>query len=142
MFLGTFHHTLDDKGRLAIPARFRAELLSGLVVTRGTDRCLTVYPLAAWEVLARKLDALPIGDSHARDYRRVQFGGAEQTELDKQGRIVLSERLRNYAGLTADVAVVGVSSFIELWDQATWEALETRVETQSDELAAHLAEHL
>ena len=139
MFLGRFNHMLDDKGRLAIPARFRPDLLSGLVITRGTDRCLTVYPLATWEALAHKLDALPLGDANARNLRRAAFAAAEPAELDKQGRIVLPERLRTYANLQSNVAVVGMNTFLELWDLPTWEVVESDVEAQGDVFAAHLA---
>jgi MraZ protein len=139
MFLGRFNHTLDDKGRLAIPARFRPDLQSGLVLTRGTDRCLTVYPLSTWESLASKLDSLPLGDANARNLRRAAFAAAEPAELDKQGRIVLPERLRAYAQIQANIAVVGMNTFIELWDLGTWETLEQEVEAQGDVFAAHLA---
>ncbi len=139
MFLGRFNHTLDDKGRLAIPARFRSDLVAGLVITRGTDRCLTVYPLATFEALAAKLDALPLGDANARNLRRAAFAAAEPAELDKQGRIILPERLRAYASLGANVAIVGMNTFLELWDLSTWETLEGEVEAQGDVFAAHLA---
>jgi MraZ protein len=139
MFLGRFNHTLDEKGRLAIPARFRSELQAGLVITRGTDRCLSVYPLSTWETLAAKLDALPMGDANARNLRRAAFAAAEPAELDKQGRIILPERLRAYANLEGNVAVVGMNTFLELWDLQTWETLEGEVEAQGDVFAAHLA---
>ncbi len=139
MFLGRFNHTLDDKGRLAIPARFRSDLVAGLVITRGTDRCLTVYPLATFEALAAKLDALPLGDANARNLRRAAFAAAEPAELDKQGRIILPERLRAYASLAGNVAIVGMNTFLELWDLSTWETLEGEVEAQGDVFAAHLA---
>jgi MraZ protein len=139
MFLGRFNHTLDDKGRLAIPARFRSDLGAGLVITRGTDRCLTVYPQSTFEALAAKLDALPLGDVNARNLRRAAFAAAEPAELDKQGRIILPERLRAYASLGSNVAIVGMNTFLELWDLATWETLEGEVEAQGDVFAAHLA---
>ncbi len=139
MFLGRFNHTLDDKGRLAIPARFRSDLGAGLVITRGTDRCLTVYPLSTFEALAAKLDALPLGDANARNLRRAAFAAAEPAELDKQGRIILPERLRAYASLAGNVAIVGMNTFLELWDLSTWETLEGEVEAQGDVFAAHLA---
>jgi MraZ protein len=139
MFLGRFNHTVDEKGRLAIPARFRPDLQAGLVITRGTDRCLSVYPLSTWETLAAKLDALPLGDANARNLRRAAFAAAEPAELDKQGRIVLPERLRAYANLGGNIAVVGMNTYLELWDLQTWETLEGEVEAQGDVFAAHLA---
>lgn len=139
MFLGRYNHTLDEKGRLAIPARYRPDLAAGLVITRGTDHCLTVYPLAVFEAQAARLDALPTGDPQARDLRRSTYSAAELAELDKQGRIVVSERLRGYANLGSEVAVVGVNSFFEVWDLATWEEREDAIEAQSAAFAAHLA---
>jgi MraZ protein len=114
-------------------------LQAGLVITRGTDRCLSVYPLSTWETLAAKLDALPLGDANARNLRRAAFAAAEPAELDKQGRIILPERLRAYANLAGNVAVVGMNTFLELWDLQTWETLEGEVEAQGDVFAAHLA---
>jgi len=139
MFLGRFDHVLDDKGRLAIPARYRNGVQEGMVITRGTDRCLYIYPLSAWQGIAARLDALPMGDANARNLRRAAFSAAEPADLDKQGRVVLSERLRNYAGLTGNVAVVGMNSYIEVWDQAAWEAVEAQVEAQGEAIAEHLS---
>ena len=139
MFLGRFDHVLDDKGRLAIPARFRSGLQEGMVLTRGNDRCLNLFPESRWSEIAARLDALPMGDPNARNLRRAAFAAAEPVELDKQGRVVVSERLRSYAGLTGNVAVVGMNSYIELWDQAAWEAVETQVEDQGDALGSQLA---
>jgi MraZ protein len=139
MFLGRFDHVLDEKGRLAIPARFRGDLGEGMVITRGTDRCLYIFPMGGWQQIASKLDALPLGDPNARNLRRAAFAAAEPAELDKQGRVVLSERLRGYANLQSSVAVVGMNSYIEVWDLAAWETLETQVEEQGDVLASQLA---
>jgi transcriptional regulator MraZ len=139
MFLGRFDHVLDEKGRLAIPARFRAGVQEGMVITRGTDRCLYIFPLPAWQEIASRLDALPMGDANARNLRRAAFAAAEPAELDKQGRVVLSERLRTYAALTGNVAVVGMNSYIEVWEQAAWEAVEAQVEAQGEDIAAHMA---
>jgi MraZ protein len=139
MFLGRFDHVLDEKGRLAIPARFRGDLQEGMVITRGTDRCLYIFPMGAWQEIASRLDALPLGDANARNLRRAAFAAAEPAELDKQGRVVLSERLRGYANLRSSVAVVGMNSYIEVWDLEAWETLETQVEEQGDVLASQLS---
>jgi len=139
MFLGRFDHVLDEKGRLAIPARYRGDLQEGMVITRGTDRCLYIFPLGAWQEIASRLDALPLGDANARNLRRAAFAAAEPAELDKQGRVVLSERLRGYANLRSSVAVVGMNSYIEVWDLEAWETLETQVEEQGDVLASQLS---
>jgi MraZ protein len=139
MFLGRFDHVLDEKGRLAIPARFRADLQGGMVLTRGNDRCLNLFPEARWAEIAARLDALPMGDPNARNLRRAAFAAAEPVELDKQGRIVVSERLRAYAGISGNVAVVGMNSYLELWDQTAWDAVESQVEEQGETLASQLA---
>src|SRR5438067_10406791 len=139
MFLGRFDHVLDEKGRLAIPARYRSGVQEGMVVTRGTDRCLYIFPMSNWQGIAARLDALPMGDPNARNLRRAAFAAAEPAELDKQGRVVVSERLRNYAGLTGNVAVVGMNSYIEVWDQAAWEAVEAQVEAQGEVIASHMS---
>jgi|SwirhisoilCB3_FD_contig_101_400186_length_2019_multi_4_in_0_out_0_3 MraZ protein len=139
MFLGRFDHVLDEKGRVAIPARFRSDLQEGMVITRGTDRCLYIFPLSAWAGIAARLEALPMGDPNARNLRRAAFAAAEPADLDKQGRVVLSERLRQYANLESNVAVVGMNSYIEVWDQGAWETLENQVEEQGEVFASQMA---
>jgi MraZ protein len=89
MFLGEYAHTIDDKGRLTLPAKYRAELASGVVVTRGIDKCLFVFPMDEWKKLSDKVSALPLTDTQARDFRRLLFSGANDAELDKQGRVLL-----------------------------------------------------
>jgi MraZ protein len=110
-----------------------------MVITRGTDRCLYIFPLSAWTGIASRLEALPMGDPNARNLRRAAFAAAEPAELDKQGRVVLSERLRQYANLVSNVAVVGMNSYIEVWDQGAWETLENQVEEQGEVLASQMA---
>ena len=128
MFLGQYSYTLDSKGRITIPSRFREIINESVVVTRGLDRCLTVYPAAVWSEIAQKVNALPITDPRGRALRRIFFADAVNVELDRQGRILLPERLRDYASLTLseDVVVVGLDRFIELWDVARWEAENAR----------------
>ncbi len=122
MFLGEYTHSLDDKGRLTIPAKFRDQLAAGLVVTRNpADRCLLVMPRAEWEVVAAKISALPLTNPHSALLRRAIFSAAEDLTPDKQGRILISQRLREYAQIEADVVVAGVDKFIELWKPAHWD---------------------
>ncbi len=123
MFLGRYNHTLDAKGRLAIPARFRDAVADGLVLTRGIDRCLALYPLAAWRPLAEKVSALPISDPDARNFRRMVFAEAADLALDAQGRILVPPELRRYAGLERDALVVGVDTAIEIWSPERWLAV-------------------
>lgn len=122
MFLGEFNHSLDSKGRLTIPAKFRNALADGLVVTRNpADQCILVFPRAAWEVLADKVSALPLTDARSAAFRRAFFSAAEDLEPDGQGRILLSQRLRTYANIEADVVIAGQNKFLELWAPGLWE---------------------
>jgi MraZ protein len=120
MFLGEFVHTVDDKGRLTIPARFRVDLAAGLVVTRGIDRCLVIYPLEEWEQLAEQVSALPMTDRRARAFRRLVFANASDAVPDKQGRVLIPPRLREYAGLDSEAIVTGLNTYIEVWSPELW----------------------
>jgi MraZ protein len=115
MFMGEHTHTIDIKGRLTIPARFREGLAAGLVVTRGYEPCLRVYPAEAWAALAAKVAAMPQTSRAARTFSRVFFGGASDAPLDKMGRVLLPGYLREYAGLREEAVVVGCNEFIEVW---------------------------
>lgn len=128
MFLGEFVHTTDDGGRLTIPARFRADLEVGLVVTRGLDRCLAIYPMKEWERLAEQVSALPITDRRARAFRRLVFANASDATLDKHGRVLIPPRLREYAGLDGEVVITGLNTYIELWNPDSWSEERERVE--------------
>ena len=139
MFIGEFEHTVDDKGRIAIPARFRARLAGGLVVTRGLDGCLFVYPLADWTALAERIAALPMTQAGARQFQRLMFAGAADCQADGQGRIVLPAYLRQYAGIERDAVVIGVHTRVEIWSKARWDEERARVETAGDTIAGQLA---
>jgi len=120
MFLGEFVHRVDGKGRLTIPARFRADLARGLVVTRGIDRCLAIYGMEEWEQLAEWVSGLPMTDRRARAFRRLVFANASDAVLDKQGRVLIPPRLRGYAGLDSEVIVTGLNTYIEVWNPDSW----------------------
>ncbi len=123
MFLGEYTHSLDSKGRLTIPAKFRDQLATGLVVTRNpSERCLLVLPQAEWESVAGKVNSLPMMDSRSGLLRRAFFSAAEDLKPDRQGRILVSQRLRDYAQMQSEVVVNGMYTFLELWDPANWEA--------------------
>lgn len=139
MFLGRYNHTLDAKGRLAIPARFRDAVAEGLVLTRGIDRCLALYPMAAWRPLAEKVSALPISDPDARNFRRMVFAEAADLTLDAQGRILIPPELRRYAGLEREALVVGVDTAIEIWSPERWQAVESVMDTDGAAIAQRLA---
>jgi MraZ protein len=123
MFLGEYAHTIDDKGRLTLPAKYRAELAAGVVVTRGIDKCLFVFPMEHWKKLAEQVSALPLTDPFAREFRRLIFSGATDTELDKQGRVLLPQYLRDYAALNGDVIVAGLDTHMEIWTPDTWNTI-------------------
>ena len=120
MLLGQFERTLDDKGRLSIPAELRTRLGPGAVLTRSFDNCLCIYPAAKWESLAQAVDDLPQVRPEIRDLARSLFSGAISCELDRQGRIVVPAYLRQHADLNSDVVIVGVNSRVEIWNPEAW----------------------
>ena len=140
MFIGEYQHNLDDKGRLAIPAKFRAELKKGAVVTRGLDSCLFLYTKSEWAKLAEKLAALPFSQSNSRAFARLMLAGAMEVDVDAQGRMVLPEYLRTFATLKKNVIVAGLYSRVEIWDEANWNKYKTQTESQSNEIAERMAE--
>jgi len=128
MFLGTHSPRLDDKGRLILPAKFREQLESGVVVTRGQERCLYVFPMTEFERLADQLRQAPVTSKQARDYLRVFLSGASDEVPDKQGRITIPPALRTYAGLDRDLAVIGAGQRVEIWDATAWDSYLARQE--------------
>lgn len=121
MFMGEHHHNIDDKGRMIIPAKFREELGSTFVVTRGMDKCLFVYPESEWKQLEQKLKTLPFTKKDARAFTRFFFSGATECELDKQGRVNIASTLRSYAALEKECVVIGVSNRVEIWSKDVWQ---------------------
>ena len=139
MFLGEYEHSLDAKGRLAIPARFRALLGEGAIITRGFDGCLVIYPADVWRTVAEKLDSLSSTQEVARMAKRFVFSGATECEFDKQGRVLVPAFLRGYAELTETAVVVGQFSRIEIWDRGHWEKVSSRTQAESNRIAEQLA---
>ena len=123
MFMGEYNHTLDTKGRLIIPSKFRETLGEKFVVTKGLDGCLFVYAGDDWNAFEQKLTSLPLINKEARQFARFFLAGAATVEVDKQGRILLPAHLREFAGLEKDVVVIGANTKAEIWDRARWEAL-------------------
>jgi MraZ protein len=121
LFLGTHAPRLDDKGRLFLPAKFRDELAEGLVITKGQERCLYVWPVAEFTRLTEAMRTAPVTQKSARDYMRVLFAGASDETPDRQGRITVPPALRQYAGLTRDCVVIGANTRVEIWDATAWE---------------------
>ncbi len=140
MFIGEYNHTIDDKGRLAIPVKFRGDLAKGAVVTRGLDASLFLFPKEEWDKLAEKLAGLPLGQSNSRAFARLMLAGAMNAEVDKQGRIVLPEYLRQYAGITKSVVVAGLYNRLELWDETKWNTYKTAMESEVGDIAEKLGE--
>lgn len=137
MFTGEYRHAVDEKGRIAIPVRFRASLVGVAFVARWLDACLALFPKNAWDELATKVAALPLADAGARTFSRFVFSGAFEIELDRQGRFVLPASLRSWANLDADAVIVGARDHVEIWAPARW--AEYSAEMNSPEaLAAHL----
>ncbi len=120
MFTGEYRHAVDDKGRLAVPSRFRAQLAGNVVVARWMDSCLAIFPIEAWEELAAKLAGLPMVDASARLLQRQLFAGAFETELDRQGRVLVPQGLRAHAGLEGEVLILGSRDHAEIWAPDRW----------------------
>jgi len=140
MFIGEYAHSVDDKGRLAIPMKFRKDLKGGAVVTRGLDNCLFVYSMSEWKKLAEKLAALPFSQANTRAFSRLMLAGAMDVEVDKQGRVVLPEYLRTYAGLKKDVVVAGLYNRVEVWDVDAWGSYKTKTEKDSNAIAEQMGD--
>ncbi len=140
MFIGEYAHNLDDKGRLAIPIKFRDMLKNGAVITRGLDTCLFVYTLDEWRRLAEKLASLPFGQAANRAFSRLMLAGAMDAELDKQGRVIVPEYLRLFAKLEKSVVIAGLYNRLEIWDEAAWRAYKITTEQESNALAEKMGE--
>jgi len=140
MFMGEYQHTIDDKGRMIIPSKFRDALGASFIVTRGLDQCLFVYPSSEWEVLEQKLKALPLMKSDARAFTRFFFSGATECELDKQGRVNIPNNLLQYSKLDKDCVVLGVSNRVEIWSKELWENYFDQSEESFNEIAEKLVD--
>jgi MraZ protein len=138
MFLGEYIHTIDDKGRLVVPAKFRNALAGGMVITKGIDRCLVIYPMDEWQAYRERISSLPTMDRNARDLRRLIFAGAVDIVPDAQGRFVVPPALREYAGLDGQVVIAGCDTYIEIWNPEEWAKVQARV-TQNEENAERWA---
>lgn len=137
MFVGQYSHNIDVKGRLAVPSKFRNEIKKA-VVTKGLDNCLFLYPKKEWEKLAGKLAALPIGRANTRAFARLMLAGAMDVDLDGQGRIILPDYLRKYAGLRKNAIIAGLYNRLEIWDEAKWDQYKSATEKNSVDIAEAL----
>ena len=138
MFLGEFEYSLDDRGRVAIPPRFRDEFKTGLVLARGIDHNITVYTPEGWQRLTARLESLPFTQGDVRHLQRAVYARAFEAELDRQGRVLLPALLRQYAGIQQGVIVAGMNDHLELWEPELWAAEQAMLDTQTSEIAERL----
>ena len=138
MFMGEYNHTIDAKGRLIVPAKFREILGDNFIVTKGLDGCLFVYPNDEWTRFEEKLKSLPLTNKNARQFTRFFLAGAAACEVDKQGRILLPQVLREFASLEKDVVLVGVASRIEIWSRERWDESMNTYDGDMDEVAENM----
>ena len=138
MFIGEYHHTIDEKGRIIIPAKFRGELGTNFIVTRGIENCLFVYSLDNWAKITDKLSSLPFTKKDARTFNRFFMSGATSVELDKQGRVNISQPLIDYASLIKDCVVIGTGDRLEVWSQESWESFFDSTKDSMSDIAENL----
>src|SRR3989344_8532696 len=138
MLIGQYQHTIDIKKRLALPVKFRGELGSKVIVTKGVENCLVVYTEKEWEVMASKLGNLPVSQNEARSFARHLLASATEVELDKLGRILLPDYLKNYADLKKNVVVAGLSNRLEIWDEEKWDDYRKNAEKGVEEIVSKL----
>lgn len=140
MFIGEYYHTIDTKRRLAIPVKFRRDLGKKAVLTRGLDNCLYLYSLAEWKKLAEKLARLPISRSDSRAFARLMLAGAMDVSLDRLGRILIPDYLKDYAGLGKKIVLAGLYNRIEIWDGNKWESYKKQTTKQAENIAEKMNE--
>ncbi len=140
MLIGEYTHTQDEKKRISLPAKFRKELGKKVVITRGLDNCLFMYTMKNWEVVAEKLGSLSMGASDTRGFNRFMLAGAVELEIDSNGRILIPEFLRDYAGLSRNVVFAGVHSRVEVWNEDKWREYQSKILKSADSLAEKLGE--
>ena len=138
MFIGEYRHSIDEKGRLALPAKFRGKLSDGVVITKGLDNALVIYTKEEWENIASDIAKMPYTQGNARAFSRMMLAGANDLKLDGQGRINIPQNLREFAGLKTNAVVVGVYSRIEVWDIKVWEEYQAKIEKDSGQIAEQL----
>lgn len=140
MLIGEYKHTLDIKKRLSVPSKWRGDLGTTLVVTRGLDNCLFVYPQKEWQTITEKISQLPLGQADTRSFTRFFLSGAVEVEVDSVGRILVPDFLKEFAGLDSKVVLAGIYDRVEIWAEDKWEDYKRRIETQADQLAEKLGE--
>lgn len=140
MFIGEYLHTIDTKGRVIIPSKFREELGDNFIITKGLDNCLFVYPKTEWISFENKLKQLPLTSRDARAFVRLFFAGATECELDKQGRVTIPLNLRDHSRIDKDVVIIGVSSRVEIWSKQEWDKYNELADLSYDDIAEKMVE--
>jgi len=138
MLIGEYTHSIDSKKRLSLPSKWRRELGKKLVVTRGLDNCLFIYPQKEWEKITKKIGDLPLGQAGTRGFNRFFLSGAVEVEVDSVGRILVPDFLKGFAGLANKVVFAGIHNRVEIWDEKTWQSYKRKIEQQADKLAEQL----
>lgn len=138
MFMGEYAHALDNKGRVAVPAKFRTGLGKAAIITRGLDACLFIYPEQEWKALAQKLAALPLSQANTRAFSRLMLAGAMEVPIDNQGRVMIPDYLRKYANLSKKVVLAGLLNRVEIWDTSAWQEYRQSTEQNSGAIAEAL----
>ena len=138
MIIGEYTYSIDEKKRLLVPAKFRKSLGKKAIMTRGIDSCLVIYPVAVWGNLTKKWESLPTGQIDARGFTRIMLSGATDVELDKLGRILIPDHLKEYAFLKKNVVIIGLSNRIEIWDEIRWREYKGKMEKTVSEMAQQL----
>ena len=140
MLIGEYTQSIDSKKRLSLPSKWRRELGKKLVVTRGLDNCLFIYPQKEWEKITKKIGDLPLGQAGTRGFNRFFLSGAVEVEVDSVGRILVPDFLKDFAGLANKVVFAGIHNRVEMWDEKTWQSYKRKIEQQADKLAEQLGE--
>jgi len=140
MLIGEYKHTLDPKKRLSVPSKWRKDLGKKLIVTRGLDNCLFVYPQKEWQKITEKIGQLPLGQADTRSFNRFFLSGAVEVEVDSVGRILVPDFLKDFAHLDSKVVLAGIYDRVEIWDEKQWTEYKTQIESQADALAEKLGQ--
>jgi len=140
MLIGEYKHTLDPKKRLSVPSKWRKDLGKKLIVTRGLDNCLFVYPQKEWQKITEKIGQLPLGQADTRSFNRFFLSGAVEVEVDSVGRILVPDFLKDFAHLDSKVVLAGIHDRVEIWDEKQWTEYKTQIESQADALAEKLGQ--
>ncbi|MCX6808636.1 MAG: division/cell wall cluster transcriptional repressor MraZ [Candidatus Berkelbacteria bacterium] len=138
MFIGEYQHSIDDKGRISLPAKFRADLANGCVVTRGLDNCLWIYPKNDWQELAARIAEMPVTQKNARAFARFILSGAVECQIDRNGRVNLPKYLADYAEIKGKAIVAGMYNRLEIWSESKWQSFKEEMEKNSEEIAENL----